>query len=177
MSAMKLDAGASFPKFDVAKFGGGTLNVGTPTGGHDWLLVVVYRGKHCPLCTRYLNTLNDLLPKFNELGVDVVAVSGDSEERAAIQLTDMNLDFQVGYNMTVSQMQALGLYVSDPRSEQESDRPFAEPGLFVVNAEGNIQILDISNAPFARPDLNVILGGISFVRNPENNYPVRGTHV
>lgn len=153
------------------------MNIGTPDGGNDWQMIVVYRGKHCPICTRYLSTLNELLPKFNELGVDVVAVSGDKEERAAIQLTDMNLDFAVGYDMSIAQMQALGLYISDPRSEQESDRPFAEPGLFIINDQGNIQILDISNAPFARPDLNVILGGIGFVRNPENNYPVRGMHV
>ena len=34
------------------------------------------------------------------------------------------------------QMLALGLYVSEPRSEEETDRPFAEPGVFVINADG-----------------------------------------
>ena len=43
-----------------------------------------------------------------------------------------------------------------------------------VNADGNIQILDISNAPFARPDLEGLLKGIKFVR--DNDYPIRGTH-
>ena len=33
-------------------------------------------------------------------------------------------------------MQALGLYVSTPRSPQETDRPFAEPGLFLINPDG-----------------------------------------
>ncbi|MFT5796940.1 MAG: peroxiredoxin [Candidatus Azotimanducaceae bacterium] len=177
MSAMKLDAGASFPKFEVAKFGGGVLNVGTPSGDHDWQLVIVYRGKHCPICTRYLNTLNELLPKFNELGVDVIAISADTEDRATIQLADIKPEFAVGYDMSIAQMQSLGLYISDPRSEAESDRPFPEPGLFMINEQGNIQIIDISNAPFARPDLNVFLGGAGFVRNPENNYPIRGMHV
>ncbi|MFT4708669.1 MAG: peroxiredoxin, partial [Ascidiaceihabitans sp.] len=65
MSAIKLDAGASFPKFEVPKFGGGVVTVGAPSGDNDWQLVIVYRGKHCPICTRYLNTLNELLPKFN----------------------------------------------------------------------------------------------------------------
>lgn len=176
MSAMKLDAGASFPKFEVTKYGGGVVNVGTPAGGHDWQLVIVYRGKHCPICTIYLKELNEFLPKFNELGVDVIAISGDSEDRAATQLADLNLDFAVGYDMSIAQMQSLGLYVSDPRSEQESDRPFAEPGLFMINELGNIQIIDISNAPFARPELKFILRGAGFIRNPENNYPVRGMH-
>jgi hypothetical protein len=46
--------------------------------------------------------------------------------------------------------------------------------VFVVNGDGNIQILDISNAPFARPDLEGLLNGIKFVR--DNDYPIRGTH-
>ena len=35
---------------------------------------------------------------------------------------------------TVEQMQQLGVYISHPRSPQETDHPFAEPGLFVINA-------------------------------------------
>jgi peroxiredoxin len=174
MSTTKLAAGSAFPKFDLTQYGGGTLRVGTPTGGHDWQMVVVYRCKHCPICTRYLNTLNDLLAYFHAQGVDVVAISADTADQAEGQLTDISPKFPVGYGMTTAQMQTLGLYVSDPRSDKETDHPFPEPGLFVINADGHIQILDISNAPFARPDLNVVLGGLKFVRNPENDYPIRG---
>jgi len=46
-------------------------------------------------------------------------------------------------------MKSLGLYVSEPRSEQETDRPFAEPGVFVVNADGLLQVLDISQKEHA----------------------------
>ena len=66
-----------------------------------------------------------------------------------------------------------GLYISEPRSAQETDRPFAEPGLFVVNPEGKLHIVDISNAPFARPDLAQIAGAIGFIQ--EKDYPIRGT--
>jgi hypothetical protein len=68
---------------------------------------------------------------------------------------------------------ALGLYISEPRSPQETDRPFAEPGLFVINPKGRVQIADISHAPFARPDLSGILNGIKVIQ--ERNYPIRGT--
>jgi peroxiredoxin len=94
--------------------------------------VIVYRGKHCPICTRYLDTLNELLPKFNELGVDAIAVSADTQERATLQLADIKNDFAVGYDMSIEQMQSLGLYISDPRSDKDSDRPFPEPGLFMI---------------------------------------------
>jgi hypothetical protein len=87
---------------------------------------------------------------------------------------EQDLSLTVGYDLSIAQMQDLGLYVSDPRSPLETDQPFAEPGVFVVNADGNIQILDISNAPFARPDLEGLLKGIKFVR--DNDYPIRGTH-
>jgi peroxiredoxin len=177
MQPHKLAAGAPFPLLTVPMFGGGELALGKPGGGRDWQMVVVYRGKHCPICTRYLGTLNELLPKFHELGVDVVAVSADPQERAAAQMGPINPKFPVGINLSLDQMRQLGVYISQPRSEQETDRPFSEPGLFVINAQGQLQITDISNAPFARPDLNVLLQGLGFVRNPQNNYPVRGTFI
>lgn len=171
---MALAAGSDFPKLDVAALGGGTLTLGQPQGGHDWQLVVVYRGLHCPICKRYLAQLDGMVADFNAEGVDVVAVSGDGQAKAQSMVDEKELTLAMGYDLSIAQMQALGLYISDPRSPQETDQPFPEPGLFVVNGEGKIQILDISNAPFARPELGGILGGIKFVQ--ANEYPIRGTH-
>jgi peroxiredoxin len=170
----KPQAGGTFPKVEVHQLGGDTMTLGVPGGGHDWQMVVVYRGLHCPLCKKYLAQLDELAGEFHALGVDVVTVSGDPIEKAQAMIDETKVKFPVGWGLTVDQMNTLGLYVSDPRSPQETDRPFAEPGLFVVNAEGNIQLVDISNAPFARPDLQSLLGGLKFVRG--NDYPVRGTH-
>lgn len=169
-----LPAGSPFPKTDVHDLSGGLVTLGTPRGAHDWQLVVVYRGLHCPICKNYLTSLQGLESDFNDLGVDVVTVSGDPKEKAQTMVDEKELSLTVGYGLTPAQMSALGLYISDPRSAQETDRLFAEPGLFVINAEGNIQILDVSNAPFARPDLQGIANGIKFVR--ANDYPIRGTH-
>jgi hypothetical protein len=44
--------------------------------------------------------------------------------------------------------------------------------VFVINADGLLQVLDISNAPFSRPDLASLAKGLKFVR--DNNYPIRG---
>lgn len=169
-----LTAGSPFPKLTVPQLGGDTLTLGAPRGGHDWQLVVVYRGLHCPICKKYLASLQELESQFNDLGVDVVAVSADPQEKARAFADEKGLSLAIGYDLSVAQMNELGLFVSDPRSPQETDRPFAEPGLFVVNADGNIQILDTSNAPFARPDLEGIANGIKFIR--EKDYPIRGTH-
>ncbi|WP_299416700.1 peroxiredoxin-like family protein [uncultured Sulfitobacter sp.] len=170
-----LPAGSLFPKTDVAGVSGGTLTLGAPRGGHDWQLVVVYRGLHCPICKTYLSKLQELEPEFNALGVDIVAVSGDPQEKAQAMVAEKELTLALGYDLSMAQMTALGLYISQPRSAQETDRAFPEPGLFVINAEGAIQIVDVSNAPFARPDLQSIANGIKFIR--ANDYPIRGTHI
>ncbi|NIA71383.1 redoxin family protein [Pelagibius litoralis] len=175
MTSQKLPAGLQFPGLVVPRLGGGSIALGKPEDGLDWQMVVVYRGKHCPMCTTYLKELAALRDDYRAVGVDVVAVSADPQDKASDQMVLVDPNYAVGYDLSVEQMHTLGLYVSNPRSEQETDRPFAEPGIFVVNAENRVQVTDISNAPFARPDLKTLLGGLRFIRSPENNYPIRGT--
>jgi peroxiredoxin len=173
MSQMvKLAAGAAFPPIAVPRLGGGEIAPATMEG---WRLLIVYRGKHCPLCKPYLGALDKLLEEFASASVAVLAVSADTEEKAAADLAEFGWRFPLGFGLTVPQMQALGLYVSNPRSPQETDRPFAEPGLFLINPQGQVQLIDISNAPFARPDLAGIARGAKRIQ--EMNYPIRGTLV
>nr|MDA3887235.1 peroxiredoxin-like family protein [Allgaiera sp.] len=160
------------PEITVPRLGGGDLTLGKSTDDHDWQMVVVYRGKHCPICKTYLAELERVAPEFAKAGVGVVAVSGDPEGRARSFTDEIGMSFPVGYDLTVDQMRTLGLYVSEPRSEKETDRPFAEPGVFVINAVGLLQVVDISNAPFARPDLVGLAKGLKFIR--DNDYPIRG---
>ncbi len=130
MATSKFTAGDPFPAMAWPKVGGGVLKLTDLTG---WRLLVVYRGKHCPLCRKYLNTLNELLPKFLESGVQVAAVSADSRDKAETESREEGWQFPVAYDLSVDAMRELGLYVSNPTSPKETDRPFAEPGLFVVN--------------------------------------------
>lgn len=167
---LKLAAGASFPAMIWPAADGSEVDI---AGGSGWRMLAVYRGKHCPLCKKYFATLDAMLDGFISAGVNVAAVSADPKEKVEADLAEFKWRFPVGYGMTTDQMRQLGLYISEPRSEQETDRPFAEPGLFVINPEGKLQIVEISNAPFARPDLAGILNGIKIIQ--ERNYPIRGT--
>lgn len=176
MTTNNLISGKPFPQIIVPQINGGSLDLGTPSEGLEWKMIVVYRGKHCPICTNYLNTLNSMINDFKAIGVDIAAVSADPLEKAESHLKEVNPDFAVGYDLSIEQMQSLGLFISKPRNEQETDRPFSEPGLFVVNSDGLIQVLDVSTAPFARPELSSLLMGLTYIRNPENNYPIRGTY-
>jgi peroxiredoxin len=170
VGALKPAAGAPMPLVNAAKVGRGELTIGSGSG---WQMVVVYRGQHCPLCRRYLAELNQLLDEYHSIGMEVVVVSADPREKAERETAEVGWRFPVGYDLTMDQMRLLGLYISEPRSTIETDRPFAEPGLFVVNPKGQLQIVDVSNAPFARPDLRTLLNGLKFLL--DNNYPIRGT--
>ena len=167
---MKLAAGATFPALSWAGVNGGNVDISALP---DWRMLVVYRGKHCPLCKKYLTTLGSLLESFTSAGVHVAAVSADPKEKAEADVAEFKWRFPVGYGLTVPEMRQLGLYISEPRSAQETDRPFAEPGLFLINPDGRVHIVEISNAPFARPDLTGLLHGVKVIQ--ERSYPVRGT--
>ena len=175
MYTKKRHAGTKFPEINATLLSGENILLSQPSGDEDWKLVVIYRGRHCPLCTKYLNELEQHAQSLRDVGVDIVAVSGDNKEQLENHVEKLNVSFPIAYGLTQRQMQALGLYISTPRSEQETDHNFSEPGLFVINQDGNIQIVDISNNPFVRPSLPELVSGINWIRNPENNYPIRGT--
>jgi len=175
MNNQKFTAGAQFPTIKLSTLNNGEIEIGKPLNGKDWQMVVVYRGKHCPMCSNYLRQLEQLKGRFYDLGISIVAVSADPESKASAHNQEMELSFPVAYGLSIGQMKQLGLYISHPRSVQETDQPFAEPGLFVINEKGQVQVTDISNAPFARPELETLAGGLGFIRDPANNYPIRGT--
>jgi peroxiredoxin len=57
----KLAAGALFPSMTVPRAGGGQLRLGDAGG---WQAVIVYRGRHCPLCKTYLKRLDALKEEY-----------------------------------------------------------------------------------------------------------------
>ena len=176
MKTEKLHAGAEFPPLSAYDSDEKLVDISKPAGGSDWKMVVVYRGRHCPLCTKFLNGLSGFRQRLLDIGIDVAAVSADSKEQLNEHMERLDVNFPLFYGLSLEQMQNLGVYISIPRSEKETDHSFAEPGLFVINGSGSVQVVDISNNPFARPDLEVFVSGLEWIRAPENNYPIRGTY-
>ncbi|OUR95417.1 thioredoxin peroxidase [Halobacteriovorax marinus] len=177
MDTCKFTSGKTLPNIKLPFVGGGHLTLGVPQGDNDWQMIVVYRGQFCPICKGYLKSLEEMKNKFYELNVDIVVVSADSKGSATKFKEENQLTFPVAHDLHLEQMKELGLYISSPRSIKESDHPFSEPALFVVNKERKVQVIDISNAPFTRPDLNSLVSGLAYIRNPKVNYPIRGTFV
>lgn len=117
--------------------------------------------------------LEALKSKFADVNADVMAVSANPQQKAQKMADETGATFPIAYDLSLEQMHSLGLFISDPRPD-ETDRPFAEPGLFVVNSRGVAQLIDVANAPFLRPDLNDLPDSLQLLK--AKDYPVRGTH-
>ena len=170
MAIDRFEAGAPFPDFTWPLVDGGEL---APARRKAWRMLVVYRGKHCGLCRKYLAQLESMRGRFGGAGIDVFALSADPREKARAQVEEGNLGFPVAYGLREDEMRALGLYVSPPQPKDGVTWPFAEPGVYVINPEDRVQVLNVSNAPFARPSLETMLEGIEDAR--KQHAPVHGT--
>jgi len=142
-------------------------------------IVCFYRGLHCPVCATYLKEFEKLVPQFAEKGYGSVAISSDDVERAqgmSDKIEAENLRF--GYALPLSMARDWGLYISAGRGKTsigiEEPALFAEPGLFVVNADGSLYYMSVQTMPFVRPHFRELLGALDFVI--EKSYPARGEY-
>lgn len=169
----KLKSGGRLPAITLPLVGGGEATLGHTNADHVWQIVIIYRGLHCPICHKYLSRLQELGEGFAKASAEILAVSADPLEKAQAMVDSHQLKFPVAYDLSIPQMHELGLYISKPRSPQETDRAFAEPATFALNKEGRIQLIELSNTPFNRADLSELLETVKWI--DENNYPIRGT--
>ena len=167
----KLSAGSKIPDIDISLINGDSARLYEEKA--NWSLLVVYRGLHCPICKDYAAKFETNLSKLHDMNTQLFFVSADPIDKAKIFAEELNLKSKIGYGLTIEQMRKLGLYRSEPRPN-EVDYIFPEPGLFLINPKGKIHIIELSNAPFIRPDIDLILRGINHIQ--KNNYPIRGTH-
>lgn len=171
MPTPKLIASSVLPTMTFPSLSGGEISVGGPT--ENWTLFIVYRGRHCGRCKKYLNILNGMRGDWAAAGFDIAVVSADTQTKAQADKDEFGWAFPIGYDLSEPQMAQLGLYVSDPLSPTETDRRFAEPGVFVIRSDGSVVLISISNGPSARPELAELLDGMIFTK--ENARPPRGT--
>jgi peroxiredoxin len=140
-------------------------------------LIVFYRGVHCPICKTYVGELVRLLPDFAQRGVEVIAVSTDTEERARRAQADWNLaPLQIGYALPLPVARGWGLYVSNGRGVTslgiEEPAQFSEPGLFLVRPDRTLYYGAVQTMPFARPHFRELVAALDFVI--AKDYPARG---
>ena len=135
-------------------------------------MIVVYRGLHCPVCKTYLGELEAKLPEFSKRGVDVIAVSTDSRERAERAKAEWGLpNLRVACELSIASAREWDLFIS--RAIRDGEPPeFSEPGLFLIRPDGSLFYASRNSAPWGRPPFDQILRGIDVVT--ERKMPARG---
>ncbi len=164
------------PALDVPLASGGRFVLGAAPGGRFDLLVF-YRGLHCAICTKYLGDLARLAPDFLSRGVQIAAISSDSEERGRDMAEKITAkDVKIGYGLSLEHARQWGLYISTARGKTslgiEEPAWFSEPGVFLVKPDGTLYYGSVQTMPFARPPFQELLGAVDFAI--ARDYPARG---
>jgi peroxiredoxin len=164
------------PELAVPLVEGGTWRLGERRP-ERFTLIVFYRGLHCPICSRYLTDLDGRIEEFAKRGVDVIAISSDTAERARESAARWKLqNLRLGFDLSLDAAREWGLYISSSRGKTsvgvEEPAQFSEPGLFLVRPDGTLYFATVQTMPFARPNFADILQALDFVI--KNDYPARG---
>ena len=169
--SLMLTPDAQVPDLSVDTIGAGRWNL-SEQSPENFTMLVFYRGLHCPVCKAYLQKLQGLLDAYADSGFSTIAISMNNEDLARQTAEEWELDkLTVGYGLSQDDARAWGLYVSKAIKEAEADI-FCEPGLFWVRPDGRLYLADVSNMPWARPDLEFLQSKVAFAVG--NNYPARG---
>ncbi len=163
--------GGPAPDLELPVVGGETFRLADRTPAL-FTMLVFNRGLHCPVCHAQLSELDRRFDELAERGIEVVSVSGESEERA----TSMRNDWKVGkvplaFGLSEAQMREWGLFVSRGIDENEP-AVFNEPALFLIDPQGSVYYEALLSMPVGRPRLDDLLGGIDYWT--ANDYPARG---
>ena len=166
----------NFPDVSVKLINGQRWSLSEQTN-QNFSMLVFYRGLHCPICAKYLADLDRRVEKFRQLGVGVVAISSDTQQRATQTQKDWKLEnLDLGYGFELQTAREIGLYISAGHGKtsigiEEPDK-FIEPALFVVRPDQTLYFSSVQTMPFARPNFAEVASALEFVIN--NDYPARG---
>ncbi|QHI35105.1 putative peroxiredoxin [Kordia antarctica] len=137
----------------------------------NFVMILFYRGKHCPVCKKQLEELQRKLSKFTERGINVIAISSDTEEVAKATYDEWEIsNIPIGYGFPIEEARKWGLFISE--GIKKEPKHFTEPGLFLLKSDGTMYWESIQSMPFGRPSFNDVLGGIDYILKA--GYPARG---
>ena len=124
------------------------------------------------MCKNYLEKANTLVDQFRENGVSLVAISMDDHQRAQKATAECRVsNLEVLYGLDVKLAEKWGLWLTSAIRHGEPEIS-SEPGLLWILLDQSLYLIEVSNMPFARPDLKILVDK-SVALN--NGYPARGS--
>ncbi|NRA54753.1 MAG: redoxin family protein [Gammaproteobacteria bacterium] len=167
MNRLKPRTEEQFPLVMLSTINGQQVALGKPGHGLAWQLIIIYRGHHSPSCTDYLNQLNQYKDQFAAIDIDLIAASADNSEQLQQHLPQLSVSYPLAFGLSIEHMYQLNLHVSVPKDLQETNHPFAEPALFLVDDKGRLVLSDIADNPLTRPCLPPLLTGLQQLTRSE----------
>jgi len=175
MEISRIRPGEYFPRIVLPTISGSEIDVSESYQDASWQVVVFYRGFHSIRCTEFLNKLEKIKPNLIEHGISIAAVSADDGEQLQKHFKELSVTFPIAYGLSISQMHELNLYISLPKNFNQTNHPFCEPAIFVVNELGQIVVLSISNSEMCRPELATLLSGLIELKDSAESLAISGT--
>ena len=159
------------PDLTVPLLRGGTYRLADQRP-RTFTMVVFFRGLHCPVCRAQLSELERRLAEFEQRGIELIVVSGETRERTAQLAQEWRLErLPLAYGLTEDQMRAWGLFISHGINSGEPGL-FNEPGLFLISPDHTVYYESILSMPVGRPRVEDLLSGIDYWVSV--GYPARG---
>src|SRR5262249_53630632 len=151
----------------VPLVGGGRFDIDKERPEH-FTFVVFYRGLHCPICRTQLGELETKRPEFAKRGVNVVALSSDTAERAERakqEWQSANLRLRYGPDLAVARAWGLSISAWRCMSSTGVEEPalFSEPRAFLVRWGRTLSLASVQAMACAGPHFSCILAAFGFV--------------
>ncbi|MGH9593042.1 MAG: peroxiredoxin-like family protein, partial [Bryobacteraceae bacterium] len=165
--------GCPVPPLQVELVGGGIWRLAEERP-ERFSMIVFYRGRHCHVCSNYLAELESKLDEFSRRGVNVVAISCDTGERAAAARQDWKLGrLRIGHSLDLAYGRDWGLYITEgkyiTRNGLREPDLFTEPALYLIDPSGKLYFGVVQTMPFARPHFTDLLYAVDFAI--DKSYP------
>tara|TARA_R110001583_G_scaffold46761_3_gene146508 strand:- start:2421 stop:2969 length:549 start_codon:yes stop_codon:yes gene_type:complete len=167
------------PSLDISLVAGNRFVLGAAPAEHFDMLLF-YRGLHCPICAKQLTEFEKHSSEFASRGVNIIAVSTDTEERAIKMAEKVNASgVKVAYGFSLQNARDWGLYLTESlgKTSVGIDEPkiFSEPALYLIKPDSTLYYATVQTMPFSRPSAPDMLAAIDYAI--KENYPARGEYL
>jgi len=100
-TSTKLQTGVLAPSLEAQTVDGQVWKLADQHPQH-YTMILFYRGLHCPICKEQLGELEQRLEEFRKLGVEAIAISGDSQDRAQTTKKEWKIpNITIGYGLSI----------------------------------------------------------------------------
>lgn len=166
--------GRTAPGFELPDVHGKTVSLASLTAKGP-VLVVFYRGGWCPYCNMQIHELSRRAPDFEKLGVQLVAISVDKPDKAAVTQASWTIPFPVlsdpdakvhaAWNVVhvvpspvFEKLKAFGMDIEAWSGRKH--HKIAIPSVFLVDKEGVVRWAHAERDYKVRPSVDQVLSAI-----------------